>query len=80
MVVLALGYQLHFSVNTTPLFRKFTNSTEQIAWLTPIFWIGFNIAMFPASLLIKRWGSFGVMGVFGLVGAVAIGAPKLRPR
>jgi MFS family permease len=77
MVVLALGYQLHFSVNTTPLFRKFTDSTEQIAWLTPVFWIGFNIAMFPASLLVKRWGSFGVMGVFGLVGAVAIAAAEL---
>ncbi len=77
LVVLALGYQLHFSVNTTPLFRKFTDSTEQIAWLTPIFWIGFNIAMFPATLLVKRWGSFGVMGVFGLIGAAAIGAAEM---
>jgi hypothetical protein len=76
MVVLALGYQLHFSVNTTPLFRRFTDSTEQIVWLTPVFWIGFNIAMFPASLLVRRWGSFGVMGVFGLVGAAAIGAAE----
>lgn len=77
LVVLALGYQLHFAVNTTPLFRKFTDSTEQIAWLTPIFWIGFNIAMFPATLLVKRWGSFGVMGVFGLLGAAAIGAAEM---
>lgn len=77
MVVLALGYQLHFSVNTTPLFRKFTDSTEQIAWLTPVFWVGFNIAMFPASLLVKRWGSFGVMGGFGLIGAIAIAAAEL---
>lgn len=77
MVVLALGYQLHFAVNTTPLFRQFTDSTEQIAWLTPVFWIGFNVAMFPASLLVRRWGSFGVMGVSGLVGAVAIGAAEL---
>jgi hypothetical protein len=76
LLVLALGYQLHFAVNTTPLFRKFTDSTEQIAWLTPVFWIGFNIAMFPASLLVKRWGSFGVMGVFGLLGAAAIGAAE----
>lgn len=77
LVVLALGYQLHFSVNTTPLFRKFTDSTDQIAWLTPVFWIGFNVAMFPATLLVKRWGSFGVMGVFGLVGAAAIGAAEM---
>ena len=77
MVVLALGYQLHFAVNTTPLFRQFTASTEQIAWLTPVFWVGFNVAMFPASLLVRRWGSFGVMGVSGLAGAIAIGAAEL---
>lgn len=77
MVVLALGYQLHFAVNTTPLFRQFTDSTEQIAWLTPVFWVGFNVAMFPASLLVRSWGSFGVMGVSGLAGALAIGAAEL---
>jgi MFS family permease len=77
MVVLALGYQLHFAVNTTPLFRQFTDSTEQIAWLTPVFWFGFNVAMFPASMLVRRWGSFGVMGVSGLLGAIAIGAAEL---
>lgn len=77
MVVLALGYQLHFSINTTPLFRKFTDSSQQIAWLMPMFWVGFNLAMFPASLLIKRFGSFGIMGAFGLAGAVAIVAAEL---
>ena len=38
----------------------------------PVFWVGFNIAMFPATLLVKRWGAFGVMGVFGVIGGVAI--------
>ena len=69
MVILALGYQMHFTINTAPLFRKFTNELD---WLMPIFWIGFNIAMFPATLLVKRWGAFGVMGVFGVIGALAI--------
>jgi MFS family permease len=69
MVVLALGYQIHFAVNTAPLFRKFT---DQIDPLMPVFWIGFNIAMFPATLLVNRWGGFAVMGVFGVIGALAI--------
>ncbi len=69
MVILALGYQIHFAINTAPLFRKFT---DQLDWLMPIFWIGFNIAMFPATLLVKRWGGFAVMGVFGVAGAIAI--------
>jgi MFS family permease len=69
MVILALGYQTHFTINTAPLFRKFTNELD---WLMPVFWIGFNIAMFPATLLVKRWGAFGVMGVFGVIGGAAI--------
>lgn len=77
MVVLALGYQLHFSINTTPLFRKFTDSSQQIAWLMPVFWVGFNLAMFPATLLVKRFGSFGIMGAFGLAGAFSIVAAEI---
>ena len=69
MLILALGYQIHFTFNTASLFRKFTSELD---WLVPVFWIGFNIAMFPATLLVKRWGAFGVMGVFGMIGALAI--------
>lgn len=73
MVVLALGYQLHFAVNTAPLFRKFSDTID---FFMPVFWIGFNIAMFPATLLVKRWGGFAVMGVFGVIGALAIAAAE----
>jgi hypothetical protein len=69
LVVLALGYQLHFTINTAPLFRRFTSELD---WLMPVFWIGFNLAMFPATLLVKRLGSFGVMGLFAVIGAFAI--------
>src|SRR5690606_36481147 len=58
MLMLALGHQLHFAINTAPLFRKFTDTIDA---LMPVFWIGFNVAMFPASLLVKRWGGFVVM-------------------
>lgn len=74
MIVLALGYQVHFTINTAPLFRRFTG---EIDWLMPLFWVSFNIAMFPATLLVKRWGAFAVMGVFGIGGALAILAAEL---
>ncbi len=38
----------------------------------PVFWIGFNIAMFPASLIVKHRGGVIVMGAAGLFGALAI--------
>jgi hypothetical protein len=37
-----------------------------------VFWVGFSVAMFPASLITKRWGGLPVMGLFGFIGAVAI--------
>jgi MFS family permease len=71
MVLLALGYQLHFSINSGPFFLRFAKPAD-LEWLMPVFWIGFNLAMFPASVVVKRRGGVIVMGVAGLLGALAV--------
>jgi hypothetical protein len=71
MVVLALGYQLHFSLNSAPYFLRFAKP-DVLQWLMPVFWIGFNIAMFPASVVTKHRGGLVVMGAAGLLGALAV--------
>lgn len=71
MVILSLGYQLHFSINSAPYFRRFVEA-DQLPWLMPVFWIGFNIAMFPASVIVKHRGGLIVMGGAGLLGALAV--------
>jgi hypothetical protein len=71
MIVLALGYQMHFALDSAPLFRRFANPAE-LQWLMPVFWIGFNISMFPASVVTKRLGGYAVMGAAALIGALAI--------
>jgi len=71
MVILALGYQLHFSINSAPFFLQFAKPAD-LEWLMPVFWIGFNIAMFPASVVTKRRGGLIVMGFAGLLGAIAV--------
>jgi len=71
MVILAMGYQLHFSINSGPLFLRFAKP-DDLPWLMPVFWIGFNIAMFPASVVTRRRGGLIVMGVAGLLGALAV--------
>lgn len=76
MVALALGYQLHFAVNSAPSYLRFAAPGE-LQWLMPVFWIGFNIAMFPASLVVKHRGGLIVMGAAGLLGAIAIAAAEL---
>jgi len=76
MIALALGYQMHFALDSAPLFLRFTKAAE-LQWLMPVFWIGFNISMFPASVITKRLGGYTVMGGAALVGALAILAAHL---
>src|SRR5665647_92614 len=71
MIALALGYQIHFALESAPLFLRFAKPAE-LEWLMPVFWIGFNISMFPASVVTKRVGGYAVMGTAGLIGALAI--------
>ncbi|WP_291845466.1 MFS transporter [Bradyrhizobium sp.] len=71
MVILSLGYQLHFSINSTPFYLRFAKP-DDLQWLMPVFWIGFNIAMFPASAVVKHRGGLIVMGAAGLLGALAV--------
>lgn len=71
MVILSLGSQLHFNINSAPFFLRFAKP-EQLQWLLPVFWIGFNIAMFPASVVVKHRGGLFVIGVAGLLGALAV--------
>ena len=58
MIALALGYQMHFALQSAPLFLRFTKA-PQLQWLMPVFWIGFNISMFPAGLITNRLGGCG---------------------
>ncbi|WFU20458.1 MFS transporter [Bradyrhizobium sp. CB3481] len=76
MVILSLGYQLHFSINSTPFFLRFARPDE-LPWLMPVFWIGFNIAMFPASIVVKHRGGLIVIGAAGLFGALAVVAAEM---
>ncbi|OKO74388.1 MFS transporter [Bradyrhizobium sp. NAS96.2] len=76
MVLLSLGYQLHFNINSAPFYLRFAKSSD-LQWLMPVFWIGFNIAMFPASIVVKHRGGLIVMGAAGLLGAFAIVAAEI---
>ncbi len=76
MITLALGYQMHFALDSAPLFLRFTNAGA-LQWLMPVFWVGFNISMFPASFITNRLGGYKVMGGAALIGAIAILAAHL---
>ncbi|MDI1264733.1 MAG: MFS transporter, partial [bacterium] len=64
------------SINSAPFYLRFAKPDE-LPWLMPVFWIGFNIAMFPAGLVVKHRGGLIVMGAAGLLGAVAVVAAEM---
>lgn len=80
VALFAVGFQLHFSVNSAPLYRRFAPA-EQLESLMPVFWIGFNVAMLPAVLLTRRFGGLPVMSFSGAAGvllaASVAGAPSI---
>ena len=43
----------------------------------PVFWIGFNLSMFPAGVITNRLGGYAVMGGAALIGALGIIAAHL---
>jgi len=76
MLVFALGSQLHLSINSEAFYLRFAKAAD-LPWLMPVFWIGFNIAMFPASVIVKHRGALIVIGIAGLLGGIAIVAAEI---
>ena len=70
ITLLGLGFQIHFSMNTAPLFLKFAKPPE-LEQLMPVFWIGFSLLMLPTTFLTKRYGGLSIMAAGGVIGAQA---------
>lgn len=70
LLVMALGFQAHFSLNSAPQYLRFATQAD-LAWLLPVFWIGFNLAMFPASRTVGRIGALPLMALAAACGALA---------
>ena len=70
LLALALGVQLHFALNSAPQYLRFASPAD-LAWLLPVFWIGFQGGMLPASRFVKRLGTLPVMAVSAACGGLA---------
>lgn len=69
VLLLALGFQIHYSINTAAQFLKFAKP-DSLEWLMPVFWIGFGVAMMPGSALTNAFGTYRVMAVSAVLGAL----------
>jgi hypothetical protein len=70
VLLLGIGFQIHFSLNSASLFLRHT-SADQLPYLMPVFWIGFNVLMLPASLATRRFGGLAVAAAGALLAAAA---------
>jgi len=70
VLLMGLGFQIHFSLNSAPLYLRHAKA-DQLQYLMPVFWIGFNVFMLPASIATKKWGGIAVASAGAIVAAVA---------
>ena len=70
LALFALGIQVHYALNSAPRYLQFVSPAE-LAYLMPVFWIGFNLLMFPAVRLVKRMGPGDAMALAAASGAIA---------
>jgi MFS family permease len=70
IVLAGIGFQIHFSLNSAPAYLRFAKPAD-LEHLMPVFWIGFNLLVLPATLAVQRYGGVAVMASGMLVGAAA---------
>ena len=68
---LALGFQLHSFVNSKAHYLKFAQP-EQLVWLMPVFWIGFQCLAMPGAKLAKKYDPLLIMLLAVPLGAGAL--------
>jgi len=76
--LLGLGFQIHFALNSAPLYLRFAKPAE-LDQLMPVFWIGFNLLIFPACRANRRFGAVAVMTAGATLGALAAAAAGVAP-
>jgi hypothetical protein len=78
LLLLALGFQVHFALNSVPQYMRVALPGD-LPYLMPVFWIGFNVLMLPAAALARRRDAADVMALAAALGALALVAVNYSP-
>ena len=70
IALLGLGFQVHFALNSAPGYLRFAKPGD-LQYLMPVFWVGFNLLILPASMLARRYGGLAMMAVGAAAGGLA---------
>ncbi len=61
-VVGALAFQWHHAISSGALALRLARP-EDLPWLLPVFWIGFNLCLWPASVMSRKLGAASTMAI-----------------
>lgn len=79
ILLLGAGYQIHFFVNSVPLFKAI-NEADNLPYFMPVFWIGFSLAVYPgAKLATSIWGYEKTLTAAATLGAICSSALMVMP-
>lgn len=74
----ALAFQTHVFLASAPLYRA-AGGSAWIAHLLPVFWIGFNVALWPAGRWVRRRGAPQALAGGAGCAALSVTAAHLAP-
>jgi MFS family permease len=77
-VLAAVAFQVHGFLNSTPLYQRFADAAA-VPHLVPVFWIGFNLGLWPAARLATRWGPWPVLAGAALLAAAMAALAPVAP-
>jgi len=78
VLVASASFQVHVFLASAPLYRA-AGGAEMLVHLLPVFWVGFNLALWPASRWARRTGPPLALAQGAVLGALAVAAAHLAP-
>jgi len=78
VLLAAASFQVHVFLASGPLYRA-AGGGEMLAHLMPVFWVGFNLALWPAARWVKRVGAPLGLAQGAVAGALAVAAARMAP-
>ncbi len=71
VLLLALGFQVHTSLNSAPAFARLA-APQEMVYLLPLIWVAFSLAIATVSALTRRFGAAPVLLAGALLGSAAL--------
>lgn len=78
VLIAAVSFQVHVFLASAPLYRA-AGGAQWITHLMPVFWVGFNLALWPASRWARRIGAPLALAQGAVLAALAVAAAHAAP-